>query len=575
MQDKVGNWSLWSSTNIIKVDITPPVGAVTLLSPVNNLVTNNLTQTFIFSSVADALSGITNYKLIVTNYSGWTTNIVNTTTNIISSIKEDTNLWFVYAYDRAGNYTGSVSTNMIVIDTVIPAPVTLLSPTNNALITNKAGIDYIWSSGFDAGVGVTNYTLAVTNLTTGWSTNVLSDATNIMLPNRGEGIYEWFVIDYDKAGNFAFSTTNQFTVDTNAPSKVTLVAPTNNTSTNSKTGIIDFVWNTAVDTMSGVLYYELQISTNNFVNVWSNVILTTTNVSITGLEFGNNWWRVRAIDYAGHYGEWSTTNLLVYSEYIELAYFRIMHNTNAFVSSWTPVTISVIATNNLGMERILTNYSGTITIEVYGTSASIDMTNLTGNGIFGTNIAGAEYIYQFVASDNGVVTLNIRDATAESINIDIKNGIVRDENDEGPLYFWLTEPFIVSISQPGEELGYRYITVDEITPIEIRFSLLIDETTINTNTINFMSEVGWKSTGVSFTIITNTAANNWKYTIIRLYTGLSPIDDILNDYWINITTNVASTNGNKLVTSPYNSRYAAPYWSRSVSYTHLTLPTKA
>jgi len=484
------------------------------------------------------------------------------------SLTDGTYYYWITALDNPGsiwtNETWYSAYQKVIIDTQPPAVVNLIKPTNNTLFTNKniTSTTHIWSSTFDSGTGLTNYSIKVTNILTGWVTNIITVSTNAITPFK-EGIFNWFVKAYDRAGNFSVSKTNIYTIDTNIPSRVTLISPTNNTFTNSLTPI-EFKWTKSIDNITGIDYYELQISTNNFASVWASFIINTTNRSVTNLKVGTNWWRVRAKDKAGHFSDYSSTNILRYQTWFGFAYFKITHNTNVYTGIWTPVKISAIETNLWGGERIATNYSGTITIFIKGTTTSIKASNASA-GNFVTNLAGSRYTYTYAVSDKGVFNFYLKDNTSESVLIDVRSYDNHfDENNEGPLYFWLSNPVIENINPAGSIYsGNRYSTVDELTNIEITFSVLLDESTINTNSVRFINSSG-KLLVNNIKIITNKTAS-WSNTIVKISVSLNETNDILKEFWLYVGTNIRSFLGSKITNSLVNPEFTAPYWRKYVT----------
>jgi hypothetical protein len=91
--------------------------------------------------------------------------------------------------------------------------------------------------------------------------------------------------------------------DSTAPTIVNLISPADSSYFNNN---IDFIWTTSIDTLSGIDYYNLQISYNaGFTNIVSDTNLVDT--------FSNNfympdtiyYWRVKTFDKAGNESSWS------------------------------------------------------------------------------------------------------------------------------------------------------------------------------------------------------------------------------------------------------------------------------
>ena len=117
----------------------------------------------------------------------------------------------------------------------------------------------------------------------------------------------WKVCAIDSAfKRSAFSPENNSS-DITGPARVDLVSPGNNTWTSKS--IPEFIWNTTTDNYSGVSNYTIEISSNYFSNIKLTKTTNSTNCTIpAGLPDCTWFWRVRAMDRANNYGEWSMTN---------------------------------------------------------------------------------------------------------------------------------------------------------------------------------------------------------------------------------------------------------------------------
>ncbi|MFH2137115.1 MAG: DUF2341 domain-containing protein [Candidatus Omnitrophota bacterium] len=110
--------------------------------------------------------------------------------------------------------------------------------------------------------------------------------------------------------------------------------------------------------------------------------------------------------------------------------FVISHDNNAFTDKPEHITISAYDSYS----NIKTDYTGQITVDTNGTAATISWALYLGSGSFvdgGASVDTATYTY--AAADAGVVTLNITDSAAETINISVSGGGKTDDNTEGDL----------------------------------------------------------------------------------------------------------------------------------------------
>ncbi len=109
--------------------------------------------------------------------------------------------------------------------TPTPPPVDLIPPTAPILIAPEDGAyintnrpDFIFLASTDDNSGIAKYQLFLDNEL--YIDNITSASTTIIIPainELSEGEHTWFVKVFDNAGNFAFSSTWHFTVDTTPP----------------------------------------------------------------------------------------------------------------------------------------------------------------------------------------------------------------------------------------------------------------------------------------------------------------------------------------------------------------------
>lgn len=148
--------------------------------------------------------------------------------------------------------------------------------------------------------------------------------------------------------------------------------------------------------------------------------------------------------------------------YAEIAHhFQITHKTNAIIDTWSPVNVRVLNVSN----RLVRRYGGGIALDTDGTATAISWTNnYVYAGIFLDGGALSDTAtYQFNPSDNGMVTLSIKDTLVESVNISVTDVYIRDNNLEGNLNFIGRPNIKVSKSvfpltaRPFETLTYTFI----------------------------------------------------------------------------------------------------------------------
>lgn len=190
-------------------------------------------------------------------------------------------------------------------DSTPPDTVAHVKPTAGTFDTSRP--TFIWSKSSDSGTGVKEYRVEIA-ASPAFGTIIVTETTahpdtDIALSSSlAESIYYWRVLAYDSVGNTATNSAavDSFTIDSTAPSVARGIAPVQGTETRSTT--VRFSWTVAVDSLSGLAGYRLQVSTAQsfaapFIDsATGNVTACTTTVP------GNDtcFWRIVAIDNAGN-----------------------------------------------------------------------------------------------------------------------------------------------------------------------------------------------------------------------------------------------------------------------------------
>ena len=114
-------------------------------------------------------------------------------------------------------------------------------------------------------------------------------------------------------------------------------------------------------------------------------------------------------------------------------HFKIIHDGEGVVGIPERIIVKAMDKTN----NIISNYTGIITLYTKGgNKETISWSNISGRGEFQDLGAGTDRaIYKFVLKDKGIVTLAIKDTTAESLNIEATDGIAKDDDTEGILEF--------------------------------------------------------------------------------------------------------------------------------------------
>jgi hypothetical protein len=303
-KDNAGNLSGWSEVRSFRLDITAPT-VPNLVSPTNNSLLNTTLIIFIWNRSQDNLSGVKEYELQIASNQSFVNPITFTTSDTtlsVSNLNDGVYYWRVRAKDYAGNLSAWSSVRSFSLDITGPTVPNLVYPANDSWLNTA---QFIWNRSQDNLSGVKEYELQIASDTSFVNpiTYTTSDTT-LSVSNLSEGRYYWRVSAKDNAGNLSgWSEVRSFRLDITAPTVPNPVSPNNNSIFNVSQ--VTFIWNRSQDNLSGVKEYELQIASNqSFVNP---ITFTTsdTTLSVSNLNDGVYYWRVRAKDYAGNLSGWS------------------------------------------------------------------------------------------------------------------------------------------------------------------------------------------------------------------------------------------------------------------------------
>ncbi len=189
------------------------VDSPVLISPADGEHTTDSTPTFDWGDI----SGATVYNLEVVTDIGFISAVINITTpsstfTPASNISDDTYYWRVRATDDGVNWSSWSSIWTIVVDTIAPEQINLISPVDG-LITSNDRPTFSWSSISDS----YRYQLQVIRDTG----NI---ATYTLIPNSqqssilSDSTYTWRVRASDEAGNWGIWSLNRtIIIDTTNP----------------------------------------------------------------------------------------------------------------------------------------------------------------------------------------------------------------------------------------------------------------------------------------------------------------------------------------------------------------------
>ena len=293
------------------VDLNPPA-APSLLAPAPNARISNNTPTFDWSIVTDT-SGIT-YRIQVDDDSGFNSPEIDESglaTSIFSVgvtrpsptiLADGTYFWQVQALDGANRVSSFSSTFIVTIDTTPPGKPPLVSPVDNARLSDNTPL-FDWDDAPITG-DLLDYRLQVT--TGSFSAGPFAIDVFVSGPTQfqaiaqlADAVYQWRVIARDIATPRNVSTSNvrTVTVDTTPPGAPNLVAPLNNAFLNDNTPL--FQWSKPTDAIG----YRVLVTSGD-INAGPfdiDVIVADPTIqfqSITGLADADYQWRVIARDAA-------------------------------------------------------------------------------------------------------------------------------------------------------------------------------------------------------------------------------------------------------------------------------------
>jgi len=293
----------WSSTQTFVIDTIPP-STPTLISPENNYIDNNLTQTFTWTQPEPNAT----YQLQIS-----TENSFASPYHDNSSLTEisysytlpagGTYYWRVRASDNVVNQSAWSENFKLTITAPSGAP--SLSFPENGLFENDNTPTFGWAAGFYA----ENHRLLVDNdpdfsspvenrlFTTEFS---YTPAAENSLPDDN---YSWKVVGINEWGETP-SPVWIFTVDTIPPSAPALVSPTNGLHVDNTPD--NFDWSDVADAER----YEISVDNNadfSFPAISASDVSFSTYTPTITLENGTYYWKVRAYDNAGNVGPFSST----------------------------------------------------------------------------------------------------------------------------------------------------------------------------------------------------------------------------------------------------------------------------
>lgn len=270
-----------------------------LINPSNGEIITNSNQTnLVWYSLADAEK----YNVEVSSDSGFSnlefTTITNDTSIMTTSLSQGWHYWRVRANNSQNLWSSWSSSNKFKIDG--PIPPTFVFPIQNYVIRNTNVPIIIWNTSQDAvryelqvssnlefseldySVTVDDTTIGTSELTQGWYySRVRAKNTVDLWGDWNNAIH--FKIDGPLAPSLIFPEDSSVITGTQTPT---------------------FEWQPS----QHAVRYLVEISSeHDFTQVEYSTIISDTTLTTSDLSFGIKYWRIRAQNEAGLWGEWSQT----------------------------------------------------------------------------------------------------------------------------------------------------------------------------------------------------------------------------------------------------------------------------
>ena len=213
------------------------------------------------------------------------------------------------ARDCLGN-TGPSANMSIVLDTTAPAKPAVTSSTHpgGSLWYNSTVASIRWTAPQDT-TGIAGYSFIFTTSDSDMPFGmVTTTTTELSVPVPGEGRWHFRIMAVDGAGNWGQVADHVLLIDTRGPAPPALDAPVANS--DILPGPVQLLWRAATDNPSGVKGYQLQLANDEgYTSLVFDGVVDTTSYTTGSLEQGNYFWRLRARDGAGNWGDYSAPSV--------------------------------------------------------------------------------------------------------------------------------------------------------------------------------------------------------------------------------------------------------------------------
>lgn len=318
-----GGPGAWSVTRSLTLDTIAPGDSV-LISPLN-AATPVGTPTFTWTAVSGANAYQYQYSTDVTfttiDYSSPGPGYPGTPL-AVTSHKPTVNMtagipyyWHVRARDAAGNWGEWTFSRLITVQAALPGVPVVTAPAIG-LLTNNTTPAFIWNVTANAAT----YDIQIDNISTFISPEIFENTAGTAftpsIPLPADGIYYWRVRAVNATGGAgAWSAARAITLDTAAPAAPVLSAPVDGA---TPIGTPVFVW----VAVTGANAYQFQYSADNtftddgYITPGDTIpgtpLTVTSHKPTLNMTVGTTYyWRSRARDAAGNWGDWSAARTII------------------------------------------------------------------------------------------------------------------------------------------------------------------------------------------------------------------------------------------------------------------------
>jgi hypothetical protein len=411
--DLQGN-SSYSEIRNFTIDTINPLINFTIPTEANNSYKN---QSYILINTSITETNVANVTFRIFN----TTSLVNLSffnnaTNQVNISVSNLNERYHYnvtIIDSANNQN-ITETRIITLDATLPTNVTLLSPANNTVSTNRIPL-FTWNNVTE--INFDNYTLEIDNDAdfssvqfTYTKYNSLTNSTHLMTtPLNDNTRYYWRIKVTDKANN-QNSTTFTYTTDNTNPS-VTLNSPSNNQWLTTTTNNFQYIPSDTpfnINLQACDLYGNFTTSAfeKNNTQVPIGGAINTFTLTLSDSSYA---WNVQCNDSAGN-KVFATANFTVNIDTVKpsLSYSAqtLANNTysrsDSIFVNWTYTEF-----NFANLTFRLFNTTSSVNITIYNTTAyQINITNINTNERYTYNLTLIDYSLQQNSTETRILILD-------------------------------------------------------------------------------------------------------------------------------------------------------------------------